>query len=125
MSSESHEKTYSSHEVETRLRVELPHWTLCDGAIRRQFKTNGWKSALMVANAVGHLAEAAWHHPDICTSWGSVTVALVTHSAGGITDKDFALARKIEEFVQWQPMQEDEGLAGTPDDPRYKYVVYE
>ena len=125
MSHDSQEKTYSNDEVETRLRAELPQWTLQDGAIQRQFKTNGWKSALIVVNAVGHLAESAWHHPDICASWGSVKVALTTHSAGGITDKDFALARKIEEMVQWQPAEEGEGLEGTPADPRYQHVVYD
>ena len=125
MSPESHEIPYSIDEVESRLRAELPRWSLQDEAIRRHFKTNGWKSTLMVVNAIGHLAEAAWHHPDISASWGSVAVTLTTHSAGGITDKDFALAHKIEELVQWQPAQEGKGLEGTPDDPRYKYVFYD
>jgi 4a-hydroxytetrahydrobiopterin dehydratase len=57
----------------------------------------------MVVNAVGYLAEAAFHHPDLLVSWGEVTVKLNTHSAGGITDKDFALAKKIEEAVLWLP----------------------
>ena len=125
MSSNSDEKTYQVHEIAVRLKAELPRWTVEDGVIRRRFKTNGWKRTLLVVNAVGHLAEAAWHHPDITATWGSVQVTLTTHSAGGITEKDFALARKIEEFVQWQPGRESEGLEGTPDDPRYKYIVYD
>ena len=125
MDTHSDEKTYEVHEIDVRLKAELPRWTFEDGVIRRRFKTNGWKSTLMVVNAVGHLAEAAWHHPDIAATWGSVQVTLTTHSAGGITDKDFALARKIEQFVQWQPGREDAGLEGTPDDPRYKYIVYD
>ena len=47
----------------------------------------------MLVNAIGYLAEAAWHHPDLAVTWGKVWVKLKTHSAGGITDKDFALAR--------------------------------
>ncbi len=119
------EKTYESHEILARLKAELPFWTVEDGVMRRRFRTSGWKSTLMVINAVGHLAEAAWHHPDITASWGSVQVDLTTHSAGGITDKDFALARKIEEFVQWQPSQEGKSLQGTPEDPRHQYIIYD
>ncbi len=125
MSTHSDERTYEIHEIDVRLKAELPRWTLEDGVIRRRFKTNGWKSTLMVVNAVGHLAEAAWHHPDIAATWGSVQVSLTTHSAGGVTDKDFALARRIEELVQWQPGREDAGLEGTPDDLRYQYIVYD
>ena len=57
----------------------------------------------MVINAVGHLAEAAWHHPDIAASYAWVEVKLKNHSAKGITDKDFELARKIEDFVSSRP----------------------
>ena len=60
----------------------------------------------MVINTVGHLAEAAWHHPDITASYAWVEVRLQNHAAKGITDKDFALAKKIEEVVQWQPGKE-------------------
>ena len=119
------EKTYEAHEIQARLEAELPFWTIEEGVIRRRFQTSGWKSTLMVVNAVGHLAEAAWHHPDITASWGSVQVTLTTHSAGGITDKDFALARKIEEFVQWQPSLEGKSLEGTPEDPRHQYILYD
>lgn len=48
----------------------------------------------------------------------------MTHSAGGITEKDFELAKKIESVVMWQPALEG-ALEGTPDDPRFKYVKYE
>ena len=57
----------------------------------------------MVINTVGHLAEAAWHHPDITASYAWVEVRLMNHAAKGITDKDFELAKKIEDVVQWQP----------------------
>jgi 4a-hydroxytetrahydrobiopterin dehydratase len=63
----------------------------------------------MVVNAVGHLAEAAWHHPDITASYAWVEVRLMTHSAKGITDKDFELAKKIEDVVHWQPAAREGG----------------
>lgn len=120
------EQVYSEEEILSRLRAELPHWTYENGWIRRKFRTSGWKATLMVVNTIGHLAEAAWHHPDLTVSYAFVIVKLVTHSAKGVTDKDFALAKKIEEVIQWQPARETGGiLVGTPDDPRFKYVKYD
>ena len=92
MSERKPERTYSDAEIAARLEHELPHWTLAGGYIVRRYRTAGWKATLMVVNAVGHLAEAAWHHPDLRVSYAWVEVALLTHSAKGITDKDFALA---------------------------------
>ena len=93
------ERVYSDQEVEERLKRDLPHWVLEKGWIRRKYKTHGWKGTLMVVNTVGHLAEAAWHHPDISASYAWVEVRLQNHAAKGITDKDFTLAKKIEEVV--------------------------
>lgn len=110
--------------VAARLATELPHWSCENGWIRRRIRTTGWKSTLMVINTVGHLAEAAWHHPDLAASYAFVVVKLQTHSAGGITELDFALAKKIEEVVCWQPGRE--GLfEGTPADPRFRYIKYD
>lgn len=115
------EEVYADAEVERRLAEELPHWYLENGRIRRKYETSGWKGTLMVINAVGHLAEAAWHHPDLSASYAFVIVELMTHSAKGITDKDFALAKKIEEIIQWRPGA-DSALEGTPEDQRFLYV---
>jgi len=123
---ENKERTYSDDEVTARLKSELPHWYLEGGWIRRKYKTHGWKGTLMVINTVGHLAEAAWHHPDITASYAWVEVRLQNHAAKGITDKDFALARKIEDVVQWQPGREGAGLEGTPNsDQRFAYIKYD
>ncbi|HEV8692303.1 MAG TPA: 4a-hydroxytetrahydrobiopterin dehydratase [Ideonella sp.] len=120
------DEVYATEEIEARLKEELPQWYLEDGWIRRKYKTSGWKSTLMVVNAVGHLAEAAWHHPDLTVSYAFVTVKLMNHAAKGITDKDFELARKIEEVVAWRPqLTEGSALEGTPDDPRFKYLKYD
>ncbi|MGH8550626.1 MAG: 4a-hydroxytetrahydrobiopterin dehydratase, partial [Methylococcales bacterium] len=80
---------------------------------------------LMVVNTVGHLAEAAFHHPDLTVSYAFVIVKLMNHAAKGITNKDFELARKIEEVIMWQPAKEGGSLEGTPDDPRFKYIKYD
>ena len=119
------ERTFDDAEVEERLRRDLPSWALKDGHITRTYRTAGWKGTLMVANAVGHLAEAAWHHPDMTVSYNAVEVRLTNHAARGITDKDFELARKIDEVVLWRPGQEGGALTGTPADPRFAYLRYE
>jgi 4a-hydroxytetrahydrobiopterin dehydratase len=119
------DETYAEPEILERLKTELPHWYYEDGWIRRKYKTSSWKSTLMVVNTVGHLAEAAFHHPDLTVSYAFVIVKLMNHAAKGVTDKDFELARKIEDVIQWQPGKEGGALEGTPDDPRFKYLKYD
>ncbi|MGA9824624.1 MAG: 4a-hydroxytetrahydrobiopterin dehydratase [Methylocystis sp.] len=120
------EHAYAESEISERLAKDLPHWRYENGWIRRKFKTHSWKGTLMVINAVGHLAEAAWHHPDIAASYAWVEVKLMTHTAKGITDKDFELARKIEEVVGWRPGKAGGALEGTPEnDPRFAYLKYD
>jgi len=120
------ERVYEPAEIEARLKAELPHWWYEDGWIRRKYRTNSWKGTLMVINAIGHLAEAAWHHPDITASYAWVEVRLMNHAAKGVSDKDFQLAAKIEEVVQWQPGTEGGALEGPPqDDMRFSYVKYD
>jgi 4a-hydroxytetrahydrobiopterin dehydratase len=104
---------YTEPQIVERLR-EIPGWYFEDGWIRRIYKTDGWPTTLMLVNAIGFCAEAAYHHPDLAVTWGRVTVKLSTHSAGGITDKDFALARRIEDVALWRPAQGG-ALAGTPN----------
>jgi 4a-hydroxytetrahydrobiopterin dehydratase len=125
MSERARERVYGEDEIKTRLAKELPHWYYEDGWIRRKYRTNSWKGTLMVINTVGHLAEAAWHHPDITASYAWVEVRLMNHAAKGVTDKDFELARKIEEVVHWRP-GEGSALEGTPqEDQRFAYVKYD
>lgn len=95
--------TYSDEEVKNRLTCELANWELSDGCIRRKYTTGGWPHTLMLVNAIGFLAEAAFHHPDLSVSWAEVHVKLSTHSAKGITDNDFELAKRIEESATWLP----------------------
>jgi 4a-hydroxytetrahydrobiopterin dehydratase len=95
---------YSEAEIPGKLTEHgLVGWYLEDGWLRRKYTTDGWPVTLMLTNAIGYLCEAAWHHADLSITWGKLWVKLKTHSAGGITDKDFALARKIEDVVLWRP----------------------
>lgn len=118
------EYPYKPEEIRARLARELPHWTSTDGAICRHIRTGGWRATLMVVNAIGHLAELAWHHPELEVAYAQVTVRLSTHTARGVTDKDFALAHKIEACIFWRPGREGGALDGLPeDDPHYRYVL--
>ena len=111
----SDKKTYTDAEVAAKIQEHgLTEWYLEDGWLRRKYNTDGWPQTLMAVNAIGYLAEATWHHPDLAVTWGKLWVKLQTHSAGGITDKDFALARKIEEVVLWRPAPGGP-LEGTPN----------
>jgi 4a-hydroxytetrahydrobiopterin dehydratase len=106
---------YPVDEIDGKLKEHgLDDWYYEDGWIRRKFNTDGWPTTLMLVNAVGYLCEAAYHHADLAVTWGKLWVKLSTHSSGGITDKDFALARKIEDTVLWRP-ESDSALEGTPN----------
>ena len=119
-------KVYAEKDIIARLSVDLPHWRYENGWLRRKYKTHSWKGTLMVINTVGHLSEAAWHHPDIAASYAWAEVKLMTHDAKGVTDKDFELARKIEEVICWRPGQTAGALDGTPEnDQRFAYIKYD
>jgi 4a-hydroxytetrahydrobiopterin dehydratase len=107
------ERTYSGAEAAPFL-ARIPGWTIVEGWLTRRYATEGWPTTLMLVNAIGYIAEAADHHPDLSVAWSSVTVRLQTHSADGITEKDFELAQKIEEVALWKPPAgRPSGLAGT------------
>ena len=108
------ETTYDEAQIAEKLK-DLPGWWFENGMIRRNYKTDGWPTTLMLVGAIAFVSEAAYHHPDLAVKWGRVTVKLSTHSAGGITDKDFALARKIEEVSLYRPEAGSALGAGTPN----------
>ncbi len=98
------EKVYSEAEISSKIQdLGLSGWHLEQGWLRRKYNTDGWPQTLMAVNAIGYLCEAANHHADLSITYAKLWVKLQTHSAGGITDKDFELARKIEEMVLWRP----------------------
>ncbi|BBZ22251.1 4a-hydroxytetrahydrobiopterin dehydratase [Mycolicibacter hiberniae] len=78
----------------------LPGWEHTDGALRRTVKFDSFPAGIEAVRRVAERAEAADHHPDIDIRWRTVTFVLVTHSAGGITDKDVAMAGEINRILQ-------------------------
>jgi 4a-hydroxytetrahydrobiopterin dehydratase len=73
-----------------------PGWERAGAEIRRTYRFGDFREALAFVNRVGELAERAGHHPDIDIRYNAVTLALSTHDAGGLTAKDFELARSID-----------------------------
>lgn len=84
-------------ELELALRT-VPEWRLENGDIVRCFEFKDFVAAVAFVNRVAEVAEAAWHHPDIDIRWNKVRLALCTHSEGGLTVKDFELARLFDEL---------------------------
>jgi 4a-hydroxytetrahydrobiopterin dehydratase len=87
-------KLLTDDEIEAGLG-KAAGWERKGGEISRTVKLADFAGAMLYVGAVAHLAQAANHHPDIAISWNTVTLTLSTHSAGGLTDKDFALAQQI------------------------------
>jgi 4a-hydroxytetrahydrobiopterin dehydratase len=106
--------THSKAEIEERLERDLPTWRLEDGEIVRTYETGSWQLTLMLANAIGFAAEAAFHHPKLTLGYAQLTVRLTSHDAGGITERDFTLAARIEALATWQPA-DDDVLPGNPE----------
>jgi 4a-hydroxytetrahydrobiopterin dehydratase len=74
----------------------VPGWERAGDEIRRTYRFADFRAALAFVNRVGELAERAAQHPDIDIRYSAVTLALTTHDAGGLSDKDFELARSID-----------------------------
>ncbi len=74
----------------------LPNWKRNGDVITRTYQFKEFSVAMKFVDAVARIAEEEWHHPDIDIRWNTVTLALTTHDAGGLTEKDFALAKKFD-----------------------------
>ncbi|MGW4064903.1 4a-hydroxytetrahydrobiopterin dehydratase [Amycolatopsis sp. NPDC004747] len=83
----------SDSEADRSLRAG---WTRSGAEISREVELASFPQAIEVVNRVAELAEAADHHPDIDIRWRTLTFRLSTHSAGGLTEKDFSLAAQID-----------------------------
>ncbi|MCA9039447.1 MAG: 4a-hydroxytetrahydrobiopterin dehydratase [Planctomycetaceae bacterium] len=108
----SEKEVLTDEQIEERLK-KMPEWKYQEGWITRVYKTPGFAHTLLVANTIGYMAEAAWHHPDLELGYARVKVKLQTHSARGITMKDIELATQIEACIGWEP-GEDSALDGFP-----------
>ena len=88
----------SDDEIRERL-AGLEGWEREGDALRRQFKFDDFKGSVDFVNRITEPAEEMNHHPDLAISWNKVTVSLSTHSQGGITENDFALAERIDSLA--------------------------
>ena len=91
----------SDEQVDAAL-ADLNGWERKDGALRRSIKFPAFLDGIGAVRRVGERAEQKDHHPDIDIRWRTVNFALVTHSEGGITDKDVEMAREIDDIVKGQ-----------------------
>ncbi len=107
------EPLYDSVTISAQLEA-LPGWSFADDWLVRTYRTDGWRTTMLVVGAIAFVAEAANHHPDLGVHWGKVVVRLQTHSAGGVTDKDVQLALRIEQTIRWHPEGGFPGLEGQP-----------
>ncbi len=89
---------FTSDEITNGL-TDLPGWEVRDGLLTKTFTVKSFAHAALFIGAIGQLAEAVNHHPDLnLHGYNKLTVSLSTHSAGGLTEKDFDLATQIEKL---------------------------
>ena len=79
---------------------QLPGWKRTGDALIKQFELKSFARAVECVNAVAKHADSVDHHPDMLIQYSKLTFTLSTHDAGGITEKDVALAKKIDELVK-------------------------
>src|SRR5262249_53261343 len=88
----------SADEVIAKL-TDVPNWSGDTTGITRKVSLPTFPAAITVVDRVAEVAEQLDHHPDIDIRWRNLTFACATHSAGGVTAKDFELARRIDQIV--------------------------
>ncbi len=88
-------KKLSAEEIENSL-ADLNDWEAENGNLKKHFEFENFAESLAFINRVGAIAEKFDHHPDILFGWGYAEFFITTHDAGGITQRDFELARAIE-----------------------------
>ncbi len=89
---------FTADEIKSSL-ADLPGWEVREGQLTKTFTVKSFAHAVLFIGAIGQLAEAANHHPDLnLQGYNKLTVNLSTHSAGGLTAKDFDLAGQIEKL---------------------------
>jgi 4a-hydroxytetrahydrobiopterin dehydratase len=88
----------NSRQIKIRLKT-VPKWSKRARTIRREFKFGGFMASVDFVNRVAKLAEKADHHPDIDIRWNKVSLTLTTHSKGGLTEKDFPMARECDKVA--------------------------
>ena len=87
-----------SEEQARELLPQVPGWELDGTTLTRRFKFKDFQGSMAFVNRVAELAESEGHHPDIHISWNRVRLELTTHAIKGLSENDFIMAAKINEF---------------------------
>lgn len=88
----------TAHEIRAALKT-VPDWKKLGSTITHTYQFKDFPAAINFVNTVAKHAEKAWHHPDIDIRWNKVALTLTTHDAGGLTAKDFALAKRFDKLA--------------------------
>ena len=89
----------SKPEIQEKLK-KMRDWAHAGKAIHRKYMFKTFLTAIGFVNKIAEAAEKAGHHPDIAVNYSAVNISLSTHSEGGVTDKDFDLARQIDQIAE-------------------------
>jgi 4a-hydroxytetrahydrobiopterin dehydratase len=92
-------KKLTDEEIEQRL-LNLEDWEAENDNLKKHFEFENFADALAFVNRVGSIAEKRDHHPDVLFGWGYAEFVITTHDAGGITERDFQLAKAIDETME-------------------------
>ncbi len=92
-------KVLTATEIDQAL-AGLPGWQQDSGAITKVFQFGNFLEAIAFVSKIATLAEAANHHPDITINYNKVTLGLVSHDSGGVTQRDIGMARAINEGIE-------------------------
>jgi 4a-hydroxytetrahydrobiopterin dehydratase len=87
------------NEIEARLG-ELDGWSREGDAITKEFKNEDFVGSVRFVDSLVEPAEGMNHHPDLELSWDTVKVSITNHAAGGLTENDFELAKRIDEVAR-------------------------
>ncbi len=79
--------------------ADMEGWEVRDGALQKAYSRGDFDGSMAFVNRVAQAAAEADHHPDIAISWDTVTLRWVSHSAGGITERDVAMAAKSDSLA--------------------------
>lgn len=89
----------TDEQIRAALAARIPEWSYEAGALRRVFHTGAWARSMALAAAIGDAAEAADHHPDLLVTYPRLEATLTSHDAGGVTERDLALAEQIDRLA--------------------------
>ena len=86
-------------DIKNYIASYLPNWTIKEGKLSLEIKTQDWNESMAIANMISYLAEKFNHHPELFISYSRMKINLITYSENAITDKDLKLAEKITNML--------------------------